>query len=130
MNRQLADEAPSRRIQHAAGLSLSPGVLEQFRVIHSSRAGGHASKAAETKIHFLRKDPARFKLIVSNRPHQRDASPRTVALELGCVVGWAGGQAQTAMHALLHYRVVQTLEVRSIGFHWITRISIKHFARI
>ena len=49
---------------------------------------------------------------VGNGPHQRNTSPRAVALQLRGIVGWTGRQTHAAMHALLENRVVQALEPR------------------
>ena len=106
-----ADGVALRVVQHAAGLGLGAGVLEQLGVVHARRAGGHAREAAEAEIHFVGEGLRRLKLAVGDGAHEGDAAARGVALELGGVVGRAGGQAEAAVHALLHDGVVEVFEM-------------------
>src|SRR5258706_3279113 len=86
-------------------------MLEQFRVIHSGRARGHAGKAAETKVHLIGKQSAGLEPFIGDGSHERNPAPRAVALQLCRVVSRAGWQTKAAMHALLDHAVVEILEM-------------------
>ena len=83
-------------------LHLGTGVLEQLGVVHPGRAGRHARKAAETKIHFVGECFCGLEFAIGDGAHERDAAARAVSLKLGLVIRRAGGQAHAAVHALLH----------------------------
>src|SRR5262249_286980 len=93
----------------------------KLRVIHTRRTSRHASQTTEAEVHFLRKRPGRLHFPIGNRPHQRNASARTVALHLGRVVRGTRGQAKAAMHALLHDGVIQLFQVRLGSGHLLPR---------
>ena len=61
---------------------------------------------------------------VGDGAHQGDASARRVPLELGLVVRRTGRQAQAAVHALLHDRVVEAFEVGRAASHRMWRSGV------
>ena len=123
---EAANHAPFRRIENAALLRLRPRMLEQLRVVHTGGTRRHARQAAEAEIHFVRERLRRLQLAIRDGTHQRDATARAVALELGGVVGRAGGQTQPAVHALLHHGVIEILEMRSRRVHHVNGARDNH----
>ena len=76
-------------------------------------AGQAVSQARQPRQKYISSPKARvdLELAVGDGAHQRDAAARAVALELGGVVGRAGGQAHPAVHALLEHRVIEVLKI-------------------
>src|SRR5262249_11000876 len=101
-----ADEISPRRFQCAALFRFGAGVLEEFGIIDTCRAGGLTSEAAEAEIHFFAEGFCRLKLPVGDGAHEGDSSAGAIALDFRGVVSGAGGQTKAAVHALLHNRVV------------------------
>ena len=106
VQREPADQVSFWIFQNAAGLGFGAGVFEKLSVVHPGGAGGHASQAAEAKIHFVRESFRGFEPAISNGAHERNAATRAVTLEFCGVVSGAGGQAKAAMHALLEDGVI------------------------
>ena len=107
---EFADEIAFGRGERLGAFGFGACVFEEFCVIHARGAGGHAGEAAETKIHFLGEGAGGVEFVVGDGAHERDAAAGTVAFELGRVVSGAGGEAKTAVHALLHDGVIEFFE--------------------
>ena len=108
---QCANQVSDRISQYADLLDVGARLLEHLAVANPGWARRFARQAAEAKIKFLSKRLCDLKPAVSDEAHQRDPTSRAVSFKLGFVVGWAGRQAHAAMHALLHLRIVEILEI-------------------
>ena len=107
-----ADQRALGRCENLRALRLGAGRLEEFGVVHAGGTRGHAGETPEAEVHLLGEGLAGLETVIRNGAHQGDASAGRIALQLGGVVGRAGRQAQAAVHALLHDRVVEALEER------------------
>lgn len=111
-----------RSLEHSGGFRLRARHFEEVRIVYPGRAGGLASETTEAIIHFLGKNAARLQPVIGDRAHEGDSPSRTVPLQPGLFVSRAGGEAKTAMHALLKHGVVERLEktyargLRDFGF--------------
>lgn len=112
-----SDEGTFWIIEDSGRFDFGAGVLEEFRVIDAGGASGHAGQTAEAEIHFVSERLGRFQAFVGDCAHEGDATSRAVSFQLGAVVSGARGQAQSAMHALLHHGVVQVAEMGMGAIH-------------
>jgi len=87
-------------------------------ILDSGWTGGFAGQTAEAEIHLLAEGPSRIHLAIGNRAHERNASPRAVALHFCGIVGRTGRETHAAMHTLLENGVVQVFEA-CVG--WVRR---------
>ena len=108
---QPAPESPFRSVHDPGVFDVGSGGLKQPGVVNACRAGGGAGEAAQAKIHFIAKSLLDFQFSVRHRPHQGDAASGTVAFSSGGDICRTGGQAHSAMHALLDNRIVHLLQM-------------------
>ena len=94
---QVAHEACARRAGHAL-LGEPAADVEQPPVLHSRRTGTLAGPAGQAAIQVQLRARA-DRLALEQLLHEIDAAARTVELVAQQLVGRAGGQAETAVHA-------------------------------
>src|SRR5262245_31314652 len=85
-------------------------MLEQLCVVNSGGAGGHAGEATQAEVHLVGESFGWLEFAIGDRPHEGDASARAVALDLCGVIGGAGWQAKSAMHALLQDGIIEAAQ--------------------
>ncbi len=80
--------------------------LDQPAVLDSRRAGGLATAAVEAQIEVFFDFGAELEPAVDNRPHEIDSPARAVVFVARFEISRTGGSAQTAMHAVEKFLIV------------------------
>lgn len=107
---EAAPESAGGGGEDTVGFDLGAGGLEEAGVVNAGGAGGDAGEAAEAGIHFVAEGRIDGEFAVGDGTHEGDAAAGAVAFFFGRDKGGAGGEAEAAVHALLHDGVVEVAE--------------------
>ena len=110
LQKNTANRIAARIVECTGFLDLRASDFKEVPILHAGWASSFAGQAAEAEIHLLTEGLSRIHFAIGNRPHERNASPRAVALHFCCIVGRTGRQTHAAVHALLENGVVEVFE--------------------
>ncbi len=81
-------------------LDLLTGSLDELVVLDAGRTGRHAGHASETRVDVIGERVVDRGPVFETESHQVDAAARRVRLLSPQGIGGAGGETETAMHAI------------------------------
>ena len=110
LQKNTANRIAARVVERARFFDLRARNFKEMSILHTGWASGFTGQATEAEIHLLTEGPSRIHFAIGNRPHERNASPRAVALQFCGIVGRTGRQTHAAVHALLEDGVVEVFE--------------------